>query len=464
MLKGESLIELTDVRTGKKEIYRDHNLVTNALGDVINCASAWMFDRVHNLAQYMYPIYEKLLGGVVLFPEQLEENPAKYWAPYNLDPVGFASNVVSTGTDKRRGSFNVNESEPVLNDAGRMIGYKYVWDFSTAQGNGQIASVCLTHPQAGYNWYGCNDSSSDGRLKVITTGIGISNNKIDEAWENPSYTILINRSTGYAYVNNFKTGKLYRERAIPFNGVGICDLSRYTKAYKSEELFEEVLDYQNTEFYKHNKSRFFVAISDTEIFGVSNEGNASGSAEVYWIRINVSTLEYTEGVWSVSALLRSSTGAVAYSNGYLFWVAYDRKSVYKINLSNVADVKKIEADFVFYDAYTYNRSATNIITSMPSGVIFGNGFYISNDKIYKTDIYGQGQGNYLNLYGGTLCGTYLHSYNSYNYNGYDGWCVEDNTSLIPQYLATINNLSSPVTKTADKTMKITYTLTEVQES
>jgi len=29
----------------------------------------------------------------------------------------------------------------------------------------------------------------------------------------------------------------------------------------------------------------------------------------------------------------------------------------------------------------------------------------------------------------------------------------------PYYLATINNLSSPITKTADKTMKITYTLT-----
>ena len=30
----------------------------------------------------------------------------------------------------------------------------------------------------------------------------------------------------------------------------------------------------------------------------------------------------------------------------------------------------------------------------------------------------------------------------------------------PFYLGTINNLGTPVTKTADKTMKITYTLTE----
>lgn len=458
MLKGESLIELTDVRTGKKEFYKDTNMVTNALSDVINCASVWMFDRVCNVAQYMYPIYEKLLGGVVLFPEQLEENPDKYWAPYNLDPVGFASNVVNTGTDKRRGNFNVNESEPVLNDAGRVIGYKYVWDFNTAQGNGQIASVCLTHPQAGYNWYGCNDSSSDGRLKVLslTNGISYLNTEV-ESWDNIGFTMLISRSTGYAYMNNFVTGKLYRERAIPFNNVGICDISRYTKAYKSEELFEEILDYQNTEFYKHNKSRFFVAISETEMFGVSNEGNTSGSAEVYWIRINVSTLEYTEGVWSVSALLRSSTRAVAYSNGYLFWVAYDRKSVYKINLSNVADVKQIVAD------NEITNTDYNMLTSLHSGVILGNNFYISDDKICKTDEYGDGQGNKLNYFcGGVLCGPYLFSYRSAfsNYKYYIASC----TSFIPQYLATINNLSSPVTKTADKTMKITYTLTEVQES
>ena len=32
--------------------------------------------------------------------------------------------------------------------------------------------------------------------------------------------------------------------------------------------------------------------------------------------------------------------------------------------------------------------------------------------------------------------------------------------LITPYLATINNLGTPVIKTADKTMKITYTITE----
>ena len=37
MLKGKTVIELTDVNTGKKERYEDTNLVTEAVMDVLNC-------------------------------------------------------------------------------------------------------------------------------------------------------------------------------------------------------------------------------------------------------------------------------------------------------------------------------------------------------------------------------------------------------------------------------------------
>ena len=43
------------------------------------------------------------------------------------------------------------------------------------------------------------------------------------------------------------------------------------------------------------------------------------------------------------------------------------------------------------------------------------------------------------------------------------YCNYKELFLYTPYLATINNLASPVIKTADKTMKITYTLTETKE-
>ena len=36
MLKGNTVVELTDVNTGQKEIYEDNNLVTEALSDIFN--------------------------------------------------------------------------------------------------------------------------------------------------------------------------------------------------------------------------------------------------------------------------------------------------------------------------------------------------------------------------------------------------------------------------------------------
>lgn len=56
--------------------------------------------------------------------------------------------------------------------------------------------------------------------------------------------------------------------------------------------------------------------------------------------------------------------------------------------------------------------------------------------------------------------TYMIKEWVYSYNGYRNY---KDLYLYTPYLATINNLDTPVIKTADKTMKITYTLTETKE-
>lgn len=43
---------------------------------------------------------------------------------------------------------------------------------------------------------------------------------------------------------------------------------------------------------------------------------------------------------------------------------------------------------------------------------------------------------------------------------YSDYILTKDVYLYTPYLATINNLDTPVIKTADKTMKITYTITE----
>lgn len=47
MLKGKSVIELTDVKTKKKEVYEDENLITNAVSDILRL----------NPSGLMYPLH-----------------------------------------------------------------------------------------------------------------------------------------------------------------------------------------------------------------------------------------------------------------------------------------------------------------------------------------------------------------------------------------------------------------------
>lgn len=69
MLKGKSVIELTDIHTGKKECYEDTNLVTEAAMDILNCNIKGMLynSTTFNGASgddWMLPLKKNIMGGI----------------------------------------------------------------------------------------------------------------------------------------------------------------------------------------------------------------------------------------------------------------------------------------------------------------------------------------------------------------------------------------------------------------
>ena len=96
MLKGKSIIELTDVHTGKKEIYEDENLVTEAIFDILNTNiqgamyNSPSFDSQSGEA-WLLPIYQRLTGGILLYQDEIEEDPSVIYAPLNNPLIGYAS-------------------------------------------------------------------------------------------------------------------------------------------------------------------------------------------------------------------------------------------------------------------------------------------------------------------------------------------------------------------------------------
>ena len=187
MLKGKMTIELTDVNTGEKETIEEENMVTNALSEIFRPLGHLMnADSIYN---QFNSYYTKLLGGLLLFDNNIEEDPNQLYAPANANLVGCAVyNTQNNTTGKMRGGYNQTESE--FNAKNRYM--KFVYDFSTSQANGTISCVALTHQCAGYAVY--------PEIKCLgTAGPGVKNEDYDFAWadyrskiqENPAYVYAV---------------------------------------------------------------------------------------------------------------------------------------------------------------------------------------------------------------------------------------------------------------------------------
>ena len=141
-LKGTTRIELTNVKTGQKEVIEKDNLVTNAamlamtqnpLGVLYQNTNGWFIKN-------MLPLCPNAFGGILCFEKAIEESADNIYPPAGNHMVACSSNDVNPGESTIRGSMNQTESGP-LED---WTGYRFVFDFGTSQGNGTISAVCLT--------------------------------------------------------------------------------------------------------------------------------------------------------------------------------------------------------------------------------------------------------------------------------------------------------------------------------
>ena len=173
----------------------------------------------------------------------------------------------------------------------------------------------------------------------------------------------------------------------------------------------------------------------------------------------------TEGEWTLSnAKLmavgeRDMTGSYperkcrcCMRGGYLYVPAYDKKGIYKINVANTADVSLIAFGFTSKMKPLCESGTCELFLTLVGDLIVGGDFQVTAEDVV---IHTQGSARlgsaatplfqykqFLVGWGGSYGNEYRHMY------------------LLTPYLATINNLSSAVVKDANKTMKITYTLTE----
>ena len=149
-MKGIATIEIVDTRSNEKAIIKEENLVTNALQDYMNHMLSFgqnpefwsMHSAINDIIKNKS--LSDLVGGIMLFENQLEENPNNIYTL--VEPLGYAGSSFS-GFDKRRGSLNKLETGFFENDDKK--GYRWVWDFSADVCNFTFSNLCLTSTAGG---------------------------------------------------------------------------------------------------------------------------------------------------------------------------------------------------------------------------------------------------------------------------------------------------------------------------
>lgn len=406
-IKGKSVIELYNPNTRIKQRYEDENIVTNAFKYLFGqniCAGA----NQTFMDNYL-PLFKKGIGGIILFDSQIEENPDIVIAPSNIGCTGYAGNSSYSGSDLSRGGMNLNETELIDN------GMKLVWDFATSQANGDIACVSLTSAEGGTVGYGSNNYS-DGNYILK---------------DNMFFTDINNKETGYytcCVVNEF----LYVVNCL---SVSLLRLKKY-------KLYSQEVGLIN--YYAEPKLIEEKEVSINPLYTIGNVLTRTDKENVYVMIAGtydrIFDITDFENVKEYSFPLDISDYCVRDKMVYI-QTGYQKIEKYSLNDTS-AKINEINTEY-----------SINFLSNINGYVVTGREMIDGNDNIRH--IYSTG----YTLYAGRNAGYYKNNIIIPSFN-IQSYYVRIQYSIATNYLATINNLSTPIMKTPAQTMKITYTLTE----
>ena len=471
MLKGKTTFELTDVNTGEVEVIEDSNMITNGLQEFLRTYGYFGCDILSDGNVRTNSLWVNLLGGLFLFDTALDEDVNNTFMPAGVKMIGNGSKDVSnSGAVTELGSYNTTESG--LQSDGSV---KFVYEFNTAQANGNIACACLTSKVGGYIGMG-NDSNRYYNDSYVLNAYRSDNNHycysgIDGATNGASYMLYPVYSENAIYFTNpyniiyssayssqhwsvTKKIQILKVRA-GFTGVGIKarrDLRNIVATY-DVDIPQDILDYMGT-----STNYIFVSRdSERNVYVIFNKSssNSLGAGAFCWIMkidkdMNATAYKFTNNVGK--ALRLDNNKYITFDGDYLWIYAQDRSyDLYGIKYSDSTQIIEtgVKKGSGIISLYTIGKNLIGLYSDNNCPTVY--------DVVNRTHRQTNGSLNDANnnilIPFADKKGVYLQVYllSTPNYL----YVMKD-----PRYLATINNLSEPVVKTASKTMKVTYTITE----
>ena len=407
-IHGHVCIDLHNTKSGFTERIEGDNLVTNAAQDILNLAAIGYSTPPYNLL----PLATNLLGGLFIFDGVLQENVN------NVNFPGSQAKFVGSAGDRVDTSLNILGVRNNKESGMIQRGYKTVWDFSTNCCNGTIKSLARTSLKSGNN------------LRDFTN-----------IFQGTKAILNNNRQT---YSIFYQNDKLYIDNTIyesPLLGSTVSEnadgTSEHLQPYSSSNL--TLKDY----VFSSNLNDISYSFKSNEVFSYK-----------------ISTNEKTSLITLPSTIFYYGTYII--KGNYIYSIGNDF-SLNKTELTNISNSIKL-IDNICAESSNYNDRQY----VQP----FGKCLICSS---YQYD--NQGRYNYLIYDDNTIITIKDDKYRCFDLDYSSYVFFQDKPFVLRSYigsnsqfeyyfyiipfLGTIFNLPEAITKTANQTMKITYTLTNV---
>lgn len=441
-IKGQTIIELRDAKSGRiVQRTKDNNMLTKAL-EYFYAQGGLSNPTAFGASGIRTDALTYLLGGVLCLDTALTESDTIVRVPAGVGmTANGAKGVLNTGNPPELGSWNENESGWMQDGS-----YKMVYDWTTSQGNGTIACVCLSSKYGGHEGIGNKSDTWQ------SNSMAISNYNAITSVTTGGSQALGNYQNSYFVISeanlNDKTEVSVDEYSLPVTAIDVRDTTAGRKKDTHTVALPNALHNLSGSAWAIRKAFNRGKIAHLLIGQISDYRFEGGSLNptIYYTTFDMDT----ETFGNVITLPVEES----YVNDWAITDTYAVVNNKMINLANTVDVSDISDTIgCLSDGSAFTGSARSF-EALDSKTIHGSfnnqgqkGFLVDLDS--KKALYVNGS-EYLGNYGASA-NELLRSY--YNYVTRD-----------PRYIASINNLDSPVTKDASKTMKVTYVLRfDVQE-
>lgn len=439
LIHGETDIVLKNVKTGLIErIHSENTFQATVLAKKLRrCGSINYTSRLspHQSSTF----WQTMVGGILLFKNAIDTSGgAVEYMPAGNKMIGNGSyGVVNNGVPTELGSYNSSESSASAS------AITQVYDYTTSQANGTIGCICLT-------------SSVGGK-------IGYGNPSGDASYSNVMNSFCNSDSDATYYSSKALTKDKFI--SISVNSEGVATVSKKNIGIETVSVFQ---GFETSKTFDISESlpsnaRSIRGIYDVVADGIvrvpCDSGTVASGGTLYYLEYNATADTLTVKTFTNSSSVSVYSGSIRYFQGD-YAIACTSGDSYVFDVSDSSLVGQVP----FRNWNETPRQSDFAIDCISNGLFVGKNRNTNNTTIIYDAVADEFKPINLNAKAGNSM-----IYSSFTLNPeYDlMYFIGGNTPtthkpscLSPLYLATINNLQSPVTKTAAQTMKVTYTLTE----